>query len=109
MANKYEKMFVTEDKPGYKYPAYLHPDAGTTKRLAYIDEETVPGADFGCDRIGRRCILQRIDDDIGAGPRQRQRNLPADIARGPGHEGGVSGECVFGHRRIPCKMPCFSR
>ena len=51
MAKKYEKMFVTQDKPGYKYPAYLHPDAKTTKRLAYIDEETLEGAEFGCENM----------------------------------------------------------
>jgi hypothetical protein len=51
MANKYEKMFVTQDKPGYKYPAYMHPDDKTTRRLAYIDEETVKGAEFGCENI----------------------------------------------------------
>ena len=48
---KWEKMFVTRDKPGYTYPPYLHPDAGTTKRLAYIDGETVPGAEFGCENM----------------------------------------------------------
>jgi hypothetical protein len=51
MANKYEKMFRTQDKPGYQYPAYMHPNAGTTVRLAYIDETTVPGAEFGCENM----------------------------------------------------------
>jgi len=51
MARKYEKMFVMKDKPGYKYPAYLHPDPKTTQRLAYIDEETVAGAEFGCENF----------------------------------------------------------
>jgi hypothetical protein len=51
MAKKYEKNFVTKDKPGYKYPAYLHPDAKTTKRLTYIDQDTVKGAEFGCENM----------------------------------------------------------
>jgi hypothetical protein len=51
MAKKYEKMFVTKDKPGYKYPAYLHPNAKTTVRLAYIDETTVAGAEVGCENF----------------------------------------------------------
>jgi hypothetical protein len=51
MANKYEKNFVTKDKPGYKYPAYMHPNAKTTKRLAYIDQDTVKGAEFGCENM----------------------------------------------------------
>jgi len=51
MAKKYEKNFVTKDKPGYKYPAYLHPNAKTTRRLAYIDETTVKGAEFGCENM----------------------------------------------------------
>jgi hypothetical protein len=51
MANKYEKMFVTKDKPNYKSPAYLHPAPKTPKRLAYIDETTVPGAEFGCENF----------------------------------------------------------
>lgn len=51
MAKKYEKLFVTRDKPGYKYPPYLHPDPKTSKRIGYIDEETVKGAEFGCENI----------------------------------------------------------
>ncbi|MGD1118227.1 MAG: hypothetical protein ABR886_01925 [Dehalococcoidales bacterium] len=51
MAKKYEKMFVTQDKTGYKYPAYMHPNARTTKRLAYIDQDTVKGAEFGCENM----------------------------------------------------------
>ena len=51
MARKYEKNFVTRDKPGYKYPSYMHPDPKTTKRLAYIDETTVKGAEFGCENM----------------------------------------------------------
>lgn len=51
MAKKYEKMFVTQNKPGYQYPAYLHPNKDTTVRLAYIDEETVEGAEFGCENF----------------------------------------------------------
>ncbi len=51
MARKYEKMFVTKDKPGYKNPAYVHLDPRTTKRVAYIDQTTVPGAEFGCENM----------------------------------------------------------
>ena len=42
---------MTKDKPGFKYPAYMHPNAKTTKRLAYIDETTVKGAEFGCENM----------------------------------------------------------
>ncbi len=48
---KYEKYFVTKDKPNFEYPAYEHPDAGTSIRLAYIDEDTVEGAEFGCENM----------------------------------------------------------
>jgi hypothetical protein len=48
---KYEKNFVTRDKPNYKYPSYEHPDPKTTKRLAYIDQETVKDAEFGCENM----------------------------------------------------------
>jgi len=51
MAKKYEKMFVTKDKPGYKYPAYMHPNVKTTKRIAYIDQDTVKRAEFGCENL----------------------------------------------------------
>jgi hypothetical protein len=51
MARKYEKYFVTRDKPGYEYPPYEHPDDRTTRRLAYIDQDTVPGAEFGCENM----------------------------------------------------------
>jgi hypothetical protein len=48
---KYEKNFVTRDKPGFKYPAYEHPNARTTKRISYIDETVVKGAGFGCENM----------------------------------------------------------
>jgi hypothetical protein len=51
MAKKYEKCFVTKDKPDYKYPAYLHPNAKTTKHIGHIDEKIVPGAEFGCENL----------------------------------------------------------
>jgi hypothetical protein len=51
MAKKWEKNFMTQDKPGFKYPPYEHPNPGTTKRLAYIDETTVAGAEFGCENM----------------------------------------------------------
>ncbi len=51
MAKKWEKNFITKDKPGFKYPAYEHPNPKTTKRPAYIDETTVKGAEFGCENL----------------------------------------------------------
>jgi hypothetical protein len=51
MARKYEKMFVTYDKPGYKAPSYMHYDPKTIRRSAYIDQTTVPGAEFGCENF----------------------------------------------------------
>ena len=51
MARKYEKLFVTKDKPGFKNPAYLHPDTKTAKHIACIDEGVVEGAEFGCDNM----------------------------------------------------------
>ena len=51
MAKQYENLFVTQDKPGYQYPAYLHPDPKTTRRMAYIDEVTVQGAEFGAENL----------------------------------------------------------
>lgn len=51
MARKYEKYFVTQDKTSDKSPAYLHLNAKTAKRIACIDENTVKGAEFGCENI----------------------------------------------------------
>jgi hypothetical protein len=51
MAKKYEKLFATKDKPGYRYPAYMHPNPETTRRSVYIDQDTVPGAEFGCENF----------------------------------------------------------
>ena len=51
MARKYEKLFVTQDKPGYQYPAYMHLDPKTTKRMVYIDQDTVKDAEFGCENV----------------------------------------------------------
>ena len=49
---KNAKNYVFKDKPNLKMPAYQHPtDPKYTRRLAYIDEETVPGADFGCETM----------------------------------------------------------
>ena len=49
---KNAKNYVFKDKPNLKMPAYQHPtDPKYTRRLAYIDEETVPGADFGCETL----------------------------------------------------------
>jgi hypothetical protein len=51
MARKYENLFVTRDKPGYQYPAYMHFDPKTTRRTVYIDETTVKDAEFGCENM----------------------------------------------------------
>jgi hypothetical protein len=51
MARKYEKNFITKDKPDYKYPSYIHADAKTTKHIAHIGADTVKGAEFGCDNL----------------------------------------------------------
>jgi len=49
---KYAKCFVTMDKPNLKLPAYRPPmDKKTTKRLAYIDQNTVKGAEFGSENM----------------------------------------------------------
>ena len=42
---KYEKYFVTRDKPDLKLPSYRH-DYEFTKRITHIDADTVPGAKF---------------------------------------------------------------
>jgi hypothetical protein len=51
MARKYENLFVTKDKPGYQYPAYMHFDPKTTRRSVYVDETTVKDAEFGCENL----------------------------------------------------------
>jgi hypothetical protein len=49
---KNAKYFIFQDKPNLKPPEYQHPtDPKYTRRLAYIDEETVPGAEFGCETM----------------------------------------------------------
>jgi hypothetical protein len=49
---KYAKCFITADKPKLKLPAYRIPtDKKTTKRLAYIDQDTVAGAEFGAENM----------------------------------------------------------
>ena len=49
---KNAKYFIFKDKPNLKLPAYKHPtDPKYTHRLAYIDEETVPNATFGCETM----------------------------------------------------------
>ena len=49
---KNAKNFIFKDKPNLKMPAYQHPtDPKHTSRMPYIDEDTVPGADFGCETM----------------------------------------------------------
>jgi len=49
---KYAKCFITMDKPNLKLPSYRHPtDKKTTRRLAYIDQDTVKGAEFGSENM----------------------------------------------------------
>jgi hypothetical protein len=42
---KYEKYFITKDKPRLKLPKYRH-NYDFIKRITYIDADTVPGAKF---------------------------------------------------------------
>lgn len=49
---KYAKCFVTADKPNLKLPPYRIPtDKKTTRRLAYVDQDTVKGAEFGSENM----------------------------------------------------------
>ncbi len=49
---KYEKCFVFKDKPNLKLPSYRHPtDPKTTRRMAYIDQDTVKDAEFGSENV----------------------------------------------------------
>jgi hypothetical protein len=49
---KYAKCFVTTDKKGLKLPKYRIPtDPKFTRRLAYLDQDTVPGCDFGAENM----------------------------------------------------------
>src|SRR4030042_1164809 len=49
---KYAKCFITTDKPNLKLPAYRHPtDPKYTRRLAYIDQDTVKDAEFGSENV----------------------------------------------------------
>ncbi len=49
---KYIENWVFEDKPNLKLPDYKHfTNPEFTHRMAYIDEETVPGAEFGCENM----------------------------------------------------------
>jgi hypothetical protein len=51
MAKKYEKYFVGKDKTDLKFPAYVHVDPKTMRQIAHIDQNTVKGAEFGCENI----------------------------------------------------------
>jgi hypothetical protein len=49
---KNAKYYIFKDKPNLKMPAYQHPtNPKFTKRMAYIDETTAPGAEFGCETM----------------------------------------------------------
>jgi hypothetical protein len=49
---KYAENWVYKDKPGLKLPTYRHfTNPKYTRRMAYIDDETVPGAEFGCETM----------------------------------------------------------
>ncbi len=49
---KNAKYYVFQDKPNLKLPAYQHlTNPKYTRRMAYIDSETVPGAEFGCETM----------------------------------------------------------
>ncbi len=47
---KYEKYMVFGDEPHGKVPDYIREtDPKYTRPMAYVDEEVIPGAEFGCD------------------------------------------------------------
>jgi hypothetical protein len=49
-ARKNAKYFVFSNKPGLQLPPYRHPlDPKIAKGVTYVDNETVPGADFYCE------------------------------------------------------------
>lgn len=49
---KYANCFVFTDKKNLKMPAYQHPtDPRHTRRLAYLDQDTVKGAEFGAENM----------------------------------------------------------
>jgi len=50
MAKKYEKNFVSVDKPAVM-TQYMLLDPKTAKRQRYMDDKVVPGCEFGCDNI----------------------------------------------------------
>jgi hypothetical protein len=50
MAKKYEKYFLSVDKPA-TMTTYMQLDPKTSKRQRYMDEKVVPGCEFGCDNI----------------------------------------------------------
>ncbi len=50
MAKKYEKNFVSQDKPA-TMTAYMQLDPKTSKRQRYMDDKVVKGCEFGCDNI----------------------------------------------------------
>ena len=51
MAKKYEKCFVSADKPDTITKSYLKVDPRTTKSMRYMDDKVVPGCEFGCDNM----------------------------------------------------------
>ncbi len=51
MARKYEKNFVSMDKPNTVTSAYLKVDPKTTKTMRYMDDKVVKGCEFGCDNM----------------------------------------------------------
>lgn len=49
---KNAKYFVFQDKPNLKLPPYRYPmDPKTSRRIVYLDSETVPGAKFYCEAV----------------------------------------------------------
>jgi len=51
MARKYEKLFVSQDKPNTITKSFLKVDPKTTRTMRYMDENVVPGCEFGCDNM----------------------------------------------------------
>ena len=48
MAKKYEKNFLSMDKPA-TMTTYMQLDPKTSRRQRYMDDKVVPGCEFGCD------------------------------------------------------------
>ena len=66
---KYDKHFVTQDKPNRKLPEYRHEiPKERAYRIVYLDSEVFPGSDFYCECLWfwpRQYEPPRPDDKPG--------------------------------------------